>query len=93
MENSAGRHHANTVLHYIANDLKVNSVDMIIILLLYRSGFSMEEINVTVAQFIRSLLLQAWRERWSEEKWNISMNKIMPYISGVEGSVLSGLTE
>lgn len=74
--------------------MKLNSVDMIvIILLLYRSVASMEEINVTVTQFIRSLLLQAWRERWSEEKWNISMNKIMPYISGVEGSVLSGLIE
>jgi len=51
----------------------------------------MEEVSLQIAQCVKSLLLRAWRERWPEEKWSISMKQFMPYIVRGDDSQLSGL--
>ena len=43
------------------------------------SGMAREEKRKS----IRLLLLQAWRERWSDVEWGVNLKKILPH--GVSG--------
>ena len=51
---------------------------------------TMMDPELSLSAGIKSLLLEAWRERWSEEKWSVAMKRFMPYISTMETFQLSG---
>ena len=52
---------------------------------------SLDKQNKALLNSLKSLLLRAWRERWSDTKWSVHVKKLVSQpAGGVEESQLAG---